>query len=447
MKLMKSVGKGCYCTSQNDVLVVQTALANIKNGSKAHYCGKLDGKDGPKTEVAIADFQCCNGIKATGKVESYGPTINKLLQKCPVSVKSRISGGVATPAAASNMDMQKVKQTASKTSDQIRKREPLPKVEAETLAKIVEKAAEVGVPLLYKKTDISTEGRFVAEFDIAPFAQIAQCGNGDHRTKMIQKVSHFIGRYATWQMGPSNTLVYKSIANWKILSNLQISQKETLTRLDVNSSPSSPTISKLLFAFKRSLDENSSDNDRKMLDQLLEKLMGSGMINVSDKPLSFVGAAQARYERNLDDMIDTWNSISDAERGAAASKGVFEAFDEFNETLLQDSLEAGKLVNDISNWDKIRIMAPVIVSEIAQDIVILLTARSAARGKEYSLNPKKFRIAPWGNRTGHKTGRWPHYHRKQVDSRKPGQGLPGQGIKRHRPWDKKPTDRSIWDRF
>ncbi len=50
-----------------------------------------------------------------------------------------------------------------------------------------------------------------------------------------------------------------------------------------------------------------------------------------------------------------------------------------------------------------------------------------------------FRCAPLGNRTNNIKGQLPHYHRR-------GTG-PGQGIKRHRPWDKKETDKSFWDLF
>lgn len=65
-------------------------------------------------------------------------------------------------------------------------------------------------------------------------------------------------------------------------------------------------------------------------------------------------------------------------------------------------------------------------------------------GREYKFGPN-FRIAPFGNRTGHSTGRYPHYHRRVVDDA--GETLPGQGIGRHRPWDKKSTDTSFGDRF
>ena len=71
---------------------------------------------------------------------------------------------------------------------------------------------------------------------------------------------------------------------------------------------------------------------------------------------------------------------------------------------------------------------------------------SWSRGWEISIG-RSVRIAPWGNRTGHPVGRYPHYHRRGgfLDSK--GNTPPGQGIGRHRPWEKRATDRSWRDRF
>jgi RHS repeat-associated protein len=68
------------------------------------------------------------------------------------------------------------------------------------------------------------------------------------------------------------------------------------------------------------------------------------------------------------------------------------------------------------------------------------------RGREIGL-PGGGRIAPFGNRTGHRYGRWPHYHRRIPDPQAPGNSLPGQGIGRHRPWEPKSTDQCWRDRF
>ena len=71
-------------------------------------------------------------------------------------------------------------------------------------------------------------------------------------------------------------------------------------------------------------------------------------------------------------------------------------------------------------------------------------ASFAKHGKEITFG-KNFRIAPFGNRTGHPIGKFPHYHRRGMDSA--GRPLPGQGIGRHRPWETKSTDTSWKNRF
>ena len=49
---------------------------------------------------------------------------------------------------------------------------------------------------------------------------------------------------------------------------------------------------------------------------------------------------------------------------------------------------------------------------------------------------KNWRVAPFGNRTLNKYGKWPHYHRRG----------PG-GMGRHRPWEPKGSDGGWWSRF
>jgi hypothetical protein len=71
--------------------------------------------------------------------------------------------------------------------------------------------------------------------------------------------------------------------------------------------------------------------------------------------------------------------------------------------------------------------------------------RGYRAGREIAGTSGNWRIAPFGNRTGHPTGRFPHYHRRGLDSS--GNVRPGQGIGRHRPWDRRSTDRGFRDRF
>lgn len=68
-----------------------------------------------------------------------------------------------------------------------------------------------------------------------------------------------------------------------------------------------------------------------------------------------------------------------------------------------------------------------------------------AAGREITLG-SNLRLAPFGNRTGNALGELPHYHRRGIDAVN-NATKPGQGIGRHRPWETKSTDKSVWDRF
>jgi hypothetical protein len=68
-------------------------------------------------------------------------------------------------------------------------------------------------------------------------------------------------------------------------------------------------------------------------------------------------------------------------------------------------------------------------------------------GAEISLFSGNFRLAPFGNRTGHAIGRFPHYHRRGPFNPVTGETIAGQGIGRHRPWELKIPDLSFWNRF
>jgi RHS repeat-associated protein len=59
---------------------------------------------------------------------------------------------------------------------------------------------------------------------------------------------------------------------------------------------------------------------------------------------------------------------------------------------------------------------------------------------------KNFRVALFGNRTGHPIGKYPHYHRRGIPGLD-GKTPEGQGIGRHRPWESKSSDKNFWDRF
>jgi RHS repeat-associated protein len=70
-------------------------------------------------------------------------------------------------------------------------------------------------------------------------------------------------------------------------------------------------------------------------------------------------------------------------------------------------------------------------------------AKGFLSGKEFklTLGERKYRLAPWGNRTDNSLGQLPHYHRNIPDISNPGNSVPGGGIGRHRPWQSGPGSR------
>jgi len=84
------------------------------------------------------------------------------------------------------------------------------------------------------------------------------------------------------------------------------------------------------------------------------------------------------------------------------------------------------------------VAAPVVLPPLIEGGLFALAGRELAFGKN-------FRIALFGNRTGHPLGRWPHYHRRGLGP--DGATRAGQGIGRHRPWERRQGDRGFWDRF
>ena len=90
------------------------------------------------------------------------------------------------------------------------------------------------------------------------------------------------------------------------------------------------------------------------------------------------------------------------------------------------------------------------VALISVDLLLTRTAvkkgidgiKHVRAGKEISIG-KNFRLAPFGNKRGYSR---PHYHRRKFLPNT-GKTRPGQGIGRHRPWEKKNCDTSWRDRF
>lgn len=113
---------------------------------------------------------------------------------------------------------------------------------------------------------------------------------------------------------------------------------------------------------------------------------------------------------------------------------------------LGDTLSFGATISvrELAGWnDVVDFGSSEYYGGVASGVTIHVIGFRA--GGELSIG-KNWRFAPWGNRTGHPYGKFPHYHRRAVDPRT-GETIPGGSIKRHRPWEPKLSDKTLKDRL
>ncbi len=112
-------------------------------------------------------------------------------------------------------------------------------------------------------------------------------------------------------------------------------------------------------------------------------------------------------------------------------------------TALSQQLPQGVLSDSTTNG---RLLANGILLFTYSDIARGVGA-AANMGREVVLG-RNLRIAPFGNRNPRSwEGAVSHYHRRGGIDPRTGRTRAGQGIGRHRPWERSTKDRSVWDRF
>ncbi len=171
IQITKTVGLKAHGQTPLDVKTIQTAFAAIKcKRGKPFYQGRIDGKCGPKTLIAIEDFQGQNNIRPTGRVEPQGPTITRIWQKLPAQVKASFeeqkakqtpTGGssrskpstsdqqneVPTQTLGEAYNPDKIAADNKKLAKEIINTWPLPTKEAIELARLIELVdANLGIP-------------------------------------------------------------------------------------------------------------------------------------------------------------------------------------------------------------------------------------------------------------------------------------------------------------
>jgi RHS repeat-associated protein len=153
-------------------------------------------------------------------------------------------------------------------------------------------------------------------------------------------------------------------------------------------------------------------------------------------PIGFEGGSSSLYEYAENDPISLVDPEGDVPIAPVVVGGAISAGVDLGIQLWRSGGDLGAV-----DWNSV---GSSFVQGAVGAAALGTVARWIRTGREFQVT-QNFRIAPWGNRTGHPTGRYPHYHRRAFDPN--GDVKKGGSIKRHRPWDTRSTDRSFWDRF
>jgi hypothetical protein len=151
--------------------------------------------------------------------------------------------------------------------------------------------------------------------------------------------------------------------------------------------------------------------------------------------------------------MDTWNrTIASYQAGerrplvlASHASGVTHLLIEQSEALGQLNADAAIVFSNACFEDRLLPSVRLGLWGTESAVKIVAIGQAIGTGVEFSFG-NNVRIAPFGNRTGHPIGSYPHYHRRGVNPMT-GKTYDGQGIGRHRPWETKSTDTTFWDRF
>lgn len=199
-KLSGSVGK-MGANKPADVKIIQACLSGIKVKMKPLYKGKADGKAGKDLIDAICAFQGAEKIKPSGKIMPGDSTSSKLKTRTPSAVSGQLQAAmIGTAQSGPSMGTQaKVASATASTAASIKTKSPIPKPQAEALAKAIGNLGKKGVPLTQGKTDITDDGRFGVELSINTSALPTAARTNDALKRMHEAFREQLRTTPVWR--------------------------------------------------------------------------------------------------------------------------------------------------------------------------------------------------------------------------------------------------------
>ena len=255
IKLSGSVGK-MGPNKTGDVAVVQAALMNARGGP--FWPGPIDGNRTTKLVEAITGFQATNGVRpANGTFQSGSMGLGKLRQalRMPLNRMQGIPGTAIVCVPPSATKQCTLARYAEKSA-------PLPKKEADGLAKIVKKLEQLGGGCLaLLSEDVDFHGHFTLELSFEDMRFL------DNRTGKLLPRGEFpitaktelfkmtAGSGSLWAESGTKALNLKSRLRLETLEKAPPVPTERLRAMGVEQ-PKNPIAQKLIAAAIYILDRN-----------------------------------------------------------------------------------------------------------------------------------------------------------------------------------------------
>ena len=158
--------------------------------------------------------------------------------------------GTAQTGAAS-VSQTRVATAASKTATTLKAKSPLPKAQAEALAKLVSNLGKKGVPLTQDKTDITDDGRFSVEFTINKAALPAAARTAEALKRCHDFFREELRTTSVWKQPMPGKLRVVTGQSFEYLKGCSEPSSEFLERLGVSKTSLSPMDLRIIAAVEK----------------------------------------------------------------------------------------------------------------------------------------------------------------------------------------------------
>lgn len=268
LTLSRALGKGIRNANPTDVKNIQTRLQAIKERGQPLYKGKIDGKDGPKTEGGICAFQKKERLPITGCMKPGDRTVQRLKSRTPTQANAAVQNVMATASTDTSSGQAKTRQIVQATCKEVCNTVPIPKAEADALVKIIEKIGSDGVPVKLESVSLTQDGRFKVTLKPEQTGSInATIAKGVKDAQAALVVMAFKND-PTWSATPGSSLNFQTRKSFSVLKNPKKADAKDLKTLGITKTHPHTVASQCSHALARCLRDNDRVGLRELFDHV-----------------------------------------------------------------------------------------------------------------------------------------------------------------------------------